>query len=252
MRGRLVLGASLALGAFMAPALSFAAGPTPPAAQAFAAVFGGAAPRARVVSGAPNSPPSVTLTVTPGDLVDLGSGRYALVSLEANASGSHMEPGAISIAYLDREAGTWRVEHVWNEFAWTGDSGSPADDVQELTSPHAPPIVFAIRKGVWTGNQITTAWAIVLTPAGPHLAGRFNAGGELEPGNGCDFSTCGAWRYIAGIEQPFAAGALFSVAYGGWREAPGVHRPIPFAVVTNYVERGGALVAVPRFKLPGG
>ena len=274
MHVRLLFSLSLALAVFISPKFSVAGsgGPMAPTAdhmglapghdkppmanptlaQAFAAVFGRSTPATRVVSRASNPPccRTVALTVTPGDLVDLGSGRYALLSLETNPLGSHVEPGAISIAYLDHQGRDWRVEHVWNEFAWTGDSGTPADSMQDLTTSGAPPIVFALRQGVWQGEEITTAWALVLDRK-PRMAGDFNAGGEVDADNGCDFSTCGAWAYIAGIDRPFAAGALFSVAYGGWQEAPGVHHPTPFAAVTNYVERGGALVAVPPVSLPG-
>jgi hypothetical protein len=253
---RLLFGVALALAGSVSPAVCGGVSREASAASAtdaFVAVFGPSAPVTRQVSR-PENPSccrTVTLAVTPGDLVDLGGGRYALVSLETNPLGSHAETGALSIAYLDRQGPTWQVEHVWNEFAWTGDTGIPADSLQDLKPPRAAPMVFALRQGVWQGDEITTAWAIKLEPKGPHLAGQFNAGGELDADNGCSFSTCGAWAYIAGIGRPSAPHALFSVAYGGWREAPGVHRPSPFAVVTKYVERGGGLVAVPPVKLPG-
>jgi hypothetical protein len=256
MRTRLVCAMSLALAVSTAPALPVAADARPQLSDAFAAVFGHATPVTRVVSR-PNPPccRTVILTVTPGDLVDLGQGRYALIALETNAAGSHAEPGAISIAYLDRRAGGWRLQREWREFAWIGDSGHAADRFQNLTSPpnatsSAAPIAFAIKQGVWQGEAFVTAWAIVLSPGGPRLAGHVSAGGELMADNGCDLATCGAWRYAATIQRPTAPGALFSVAYRGWRQAPGRRRRTPIRAVTNYVERKGALVAEPPVKLP--
>lgn len=252
MGTRLVCAMSLALSVWIAPALSAAADAKPPLSDAFTAVFGPSGAVTRLVSR-PSNPPccrSVTLTVTPGDLVDLGQGRYALIALETNALGSHAEPGAISVAYLDRSAGGWRVEREWREFAWLGDSGRAADRFQAVTQPNAAPVVFAIRQGVWQGDEVVTAWAIVLSPGGPHLAGHVNAGGELMAGNGCDVATCGAWRYAAAIQRPSAPGALFSVAYRGWRQAPGHHRRTPLRAFTNYRERNGGLVAEPPVKLP--
>jgi len=261
VRGRVLCGVALGFSVSMSAGLAAAAdrpvSAEPPmassqTAEAFAAVFGSAAPVTRVVAqpSGPSCCRTVMLSVTAGDLVDLGAGRYALVSLETNRLGSHAEPGAISIAYLDEHAGNWRVEHVWNEIAWTGDTGQAADFFQDLAPRGATPVVFAVRSGVWQGEQVTTAWAFTLAPKGPQAMGEFNAGGALDADNGCSFSICGAWAYIASIGRPSAQGALFSVAYGGWREAPGVHDPRPFAAVTNYVERNGALVAKPPVKLP--
>ena len=149
-----------------------------PAAAAFVAAYGQASPVTRTVVR-PARPPGcdcsggvatrVSLTVTPQSLVDLGSGRYALIVREQEAMASHADPGALGVAYLQRTAGGWRLERRWDELAWTGDDGNPAD--RTLARGAAPPLLVAIERQVHQGEFTKTAWVIALAPDAPRLVG---------------------------------------------------------------------------------
>ena len=213
-----------------------------PASAAFVAAYGHAAPVTRSVVR-PAKPPGcdcsglpvmrVSLAVAPQTLVALGDARYALVSLETEPMGAHASPGAIAIAYLRRTAGGWRLERRWDELAWTGDSGNPADHISTLSRGAAPPLLFAIHSALHQGQFTDTAWALALDKAGPRLVGSFPIGGRLDRG-GCDLDTCGAWSYSGAIRPAWSSASLFTVTYRGWREWPGAPRKAPFEASTGY------------------
>lgn len=195
----------------------------------------------------------VTLAVKPAALLALGGDRYALVSLETDEMGAHSDPGAISIAYLTMHNGRWwdwRVDHVWNELAWTGDNGDPADELVAPRAGAATPVLFAVREAVHQGVFDTTAWAIALDPAAPRALARIPFGGRLtEVDSGSQLTaTCGAWRYRASLDV--TAPAQITVTYQGWRRPPGARTTINFVKQARYETANGRLIPVVTPKLP--
>ena len=271
MLGRLLAVVSLALAVSVAPG-RWVAGPSgpptsasrpegrpmfdPPLAQAFAAVFGQSGSVKRVVSRTSRPPccRTVTLTVTPGDLLDLGcAGRYALISLETDSLSPHADPGAISIAYLDHQGEFGASRQVWNEFAWTGDTGIPADTLQALAAFRAPPMVFCGAPGRVAGRTRSPR---------PGRLGSWSATGRAWPATStpavssmrmtdAPFSICGSLglRRPASTARSRRARCSASPMAAGAKPLASIVRT-PFATVTNYVERRGTLVAVPPVSLP--
>ena len=221
-----------------------------PITPAFAAAYGHAGPVVRSVVR-PANPPGcdcrglpvmrVSLAVSPKALIDLGSGRYALVSYETDQMGAHSDPGAIGVAYLRRTAGGWRLEHRWDELAWTGDDGNPADHISALARGAAPPLLFAIEQQAHQGLMTTMAWAFAMEPEAPRFVGFFPIGGELDADNGCDFDTCGAWQYRGAIRRAWSSTSLFEVTYRGWREWPARPAKAHFIASTGFRVVGGKL-----------
>jgi hypothetical protein len=230
---------------------SAAAAPDNLTANAFVAAYGQAGPVTRNVVR-PAKPPGcdcsggsaqpVSLTLTPQSLVDLGSGRYALVVLETDEMASHQEPGAIGVAYLRRAADGWRLERRWDELAWTGDNGHPADSSHTLARDAAPPLLFEIEQQAHQGLLTTEAWAFALGPDAPSVVGFFPIGGELDAGNGCDFSRCGAWDYSGAIRPAWSSASLFTVTYRGWREWPAKPAKARFVASTGFRVAHGKLM----------
>jgi hypothetical protein len=218
---------------------------------AFVAAYGHAAPVTRNVVR-PAKPPGcdcsgggatrVSLTITPQSLVDLGAGRYALVVLEKDTMAAHSAPGAIGVAYLHRTADGWRLERRWDELAWTGDDGNPADHSHTLARGAAPPLLFEIEQQAHQGLLTTTAWAFALRPEAPSFVGFFPIGGELDADNGCDFDTCGAWTYSGAIRPAWSSASLFTVTYRGWREWPAKPAKARFVASTGFRVVGGKLM----------
>jgi len=192
----------------------------------------------------------VALTLSAKRLVPLATGKYALVSLETDALGAHVDHGAIAVAYLSRRGGRWRLERRWDELAWTGNTGNAADEVALLRRPGAPPLAFAISADMHQGQGNTNGWAIALGERRPKVLGSFPIAGELEPNNGCDVQVCGAYSYRGSIERSKAAGASFTVTYRGWTLAPRGLTRQGFIRSTNYKVEGLGLRAMPAVNLP--
>ncbi len=86
---------------------------------AFVASLGQRGPLARAIQVPVydrSQPPKVLKTerhvfsVRPERLVELGHGRYALVSYETDVNGKQSMPGAIAVAYLERTETRWTLE----------------------------------------------------------------------------------------------------------------------------------------------
>lgn len=227
-----------------------AAVPEGPTKAAFVAAYGQGAPVMRNVMR-PTNPPGcdcsgmaakrVSLTVTPQSLVDLGSGRYALVALEKDATASHVEPGAIGIAYLQRSAGGWRLERRWDELAWSGDYGDPADGTRTLDRKPLASLLFAVHSLTYQGQSVVTAWTFALDADAPRLVGHLPISGSGYD-DGCELSVCGAYAYQGAIGPSRSDRAIFSVTYHGWREAPGALRKTRFVASTGFRVVGGRLL----------
>lgn len=249
-----VSGAALAMLGASAQATSVA-----PVRAAFVAAYGNAAPVTRTVVR-PAKPPGcdcsglpamrVSLAVAPQTLIALGDGRYALVSLETDPMGAHSSPGAISIVYLRRTAHGWRLERRWDELAWTGDNGNPADHTSTLARGPAPPLLFAIEQQAHQGLLTTKAWAFALEPEAPRFVGFFPIGGELDADNGCDFDACGAWAYRGAIRPGWSSASLFTVTYRGWREWPAKPAKARFVASTGFRLVAGKLMSDHWVPLP--
>lgn len=80
------------------------------------------------------------------------------------------------MAYLRRAASGWRLERRWDELAWIGDTGGPADAIRSLSRRNAPPLVFATRQSDHQGERTERAWAFELAPDGPRLVSFFPLG----------------------------------------------------------------------------
>ena len=246
-----VLTAGLALAVLIGAPRAGAAGPDDLQA-AFRAAFGAGSLR-RVMQ--PQHPPGaakgdhyrqapVELTLKPSLLAPLGDGRYALVVSETNVLGAHMDPGAVAIAYLKPMGGRWRVENVWPEFIWTGNTGHPADAIR-LLSFSKPPMVALTSQYMGQGQGSTTAWIIRLAGPGPRFLGRVPSGGGLEP-DAC--TGCDAYDYQGAIGPPRRVRDVLSVTYVGRIERQGRWRPI--RQQADFRSRGGDLVPTKPIRLP--
>jgi hypothetical protein len=196
----------------------------------------------------PGDGPKAKLTLTSRLLAPLGGDWFALVISEDDLGASyHAERGAVSIAYLQRHGGRWRLIQRWDEFAWTGDTGSAADEMRIQRFTGQAPLLFATKSYMGNGQQTRTAWTIRLTPRGPELLGDAPIGGSVEP-VGRDAAE--GWNYSGRIGPPRTRNAAFSVTYRGWisQGGPAVRKPISSTV--DYTARAGALAGPPKLFLP--
>ena len=235
-------------------AMSYPASQPPAQMQeAFAAIYSSstAVVRQGQQPGGRSDRGEIALSVTPGLLTRLGPDQYALISLERDDLGAHVDKGALSIAYLKRQGGQWRLQHRWDEFAWSGNTGRPADWLTIIRRAGAPPLVFAVTSDFHQGQGLTTGVAIALADDAPQSLGELTLAGELEVNNGCDVKACGAYAYQGSIETAHSPRVAFTVTYRGWSIAPGGSAPRHrlYRVVTYHI-RHGALVGSRAAALP--
>jgi hypothetical protein len=124
----------------------------------------------RGFNGTLGSVAKVTLRLTPEKLVELGSERYALVVRETDELGSHVDPGAVGLAYLRREGSGWKLERVWREYAWTGNTGHPADTFRVARRGRTPLLAWTSQQ-TNQGDSVTYEWVVELRNGGPRLEG---------------------------------------------------------------------------------
>jgi hypothetical protein len=189
--------------------------------DAFLAAYGARQPVVRQVQRprSDRAAANVSLTVSPRLLVRLSQERYALISAEDQAVASHAEPGSVSVAYLQRGAGGWRLERRWDELAWIGDDGHSADGFTVRYEGTATPLVFANRDVLNQGQHESTGWAISLSASGPKLLGAFPESGS-------------------------------QMADNDWWALPSRATKVRFTSTTNYVPHAESLVATPKVKVP--
>ena len=115
---------------------------------------------------------TVRLSLSPARFVALGGGRYALVALETDETASHVEPGAVAIAYLHYSGGdSWRVDHVWPQVVWTGGTGHAADRV-EVGRAGRHLAISLVRQDDHQGSRDVRRVVIALTRGGPRYEGQ--------------------------------------------------------------------------------
>jgi len=192
-----------------------------------------------------------TFSLRPERLVPLGDRRFALIIQEVDEGGAHAFPGALAVAYLTKEAGAWRLEKLWPEIAYVGNSGKP-NYKSEVKDFGRGPLYVSTSKYCQMGGCEDDVDIIVLDSAMPRYIGGF-AGDSVFPtvfphpldGN------CETYDYKVSIAPPATPGDLLSVTYRGWT-APAGHRSPkkPFRVQADATIVGDNLELRPEVTIP--
>jgi hypothetical protein len=214
-----------------------------------AAAFAVAYPSAeRTVDGQHGRGP-VHLSLRPKALIPLDKDRFALIAGEDDPLGGHADPGAVSVAYLQRDHARWRLVRRWDEVAWTGDSGRAADTVRPGPAVDGNPVAVVSASYIGQGQETTTGWLLALEREGPRLLGSVPMGGYLEP-NACD--DCDLYSYRGSLAASRNPADAFSIRYRGWTSPPDSSTKTPFDRRADYALQDGALVVRSPASLPGG
>ena len=224
---------------------------------AFAAAFGAAAPVTRIAERpdcwlddcpGPVKTEARQMSVAPSLLVHLGDERYALLALETDPAGGHVDPGAIAVAYLDHTGGRWRAERVWPELAWSGSFGKAADRAWILDKPGEKLLMIA-SEFLGMEQGLTTFWVVALGDKAPRLLGTM-PGGAAHFEEGSDAS-CGPYGYAADPGPPGDASDVMSVLFTGWTARHcHIASKVRFSVRTEVTFGNGAAVPHPWIQFP--
>lgn len=226
--------------------------------SAFVAAFGGPPPITRDVmqpsyiigkrNRVPTSIPR-TLSLAPERLVPLGGARFALIAVEMDENAAHMSPGAIGIAYLRADGQGWRLEHVWPELAFTGNSGKPSyeADVKRFGSRI---IYLATSKYCGMGSCADSIAVVSLDQETPRFLG-FISGDSVFPTFPDPVTSCETYKYSVEIKPPRTQQGLLSVTYRGWTAPNGKTAPKHvFRVQAEAIVLGDHLELRPKLNLP--
>ena len=121
-------------------------------------------------------------TIQNSKLVDLGQGRWALIS-EGQGGEGHVSSGSLSIHYLRRTADGFERIGAWPEIGVGGTWGAPPQwEVRTDLTPS--PAITAQAGGTWQGYTCTWGQLIELTPERPivragQLKMNFDSSGAL-------------------------------------------------------------------------
>jgi len=191
---------------------------------------------------------NVTMSITPNRLIQLHGSKYALFVFERDQDASYADPGAISIAYLDDNNGSWKLDHLWPEIAFMGNSGQPADKLTKEAF-RSEPLVLASTTYCGMGSCSEDIVVFGLDKNAPRNFGDVPGSAEFQS----DFpnSSCESYHYVAALAAPVSAKNLMSVTYSGWTAAPGKSQPRRmFRIATDYSISGSQLVPQPAIKIP--
>ncbi|WP_428392932.1 hypothetical protein [Lichenicoccus sp.] len=189
-----------------------------------------------------------TARLAPLRLVKLSKARYALLVSETLLNVGHAWPGAFSIAYLDYSK-RWRLEHVWPELTFMGETGIPADETWQAYF-WTKPLVFASSTYCGMGGCTADIAAFALGDAAPRLLGTVPGSAEYGP-NEPALGDCETYHYVARIGPARLKNNVFSVRFSGWTAPPGRTEPKQwFSRTTDYAISRNMLIARPEVSIP--
>lgn len=208
-------------------------------AAAFNAAFAHASPLVRTWSGAEAVRHRDSLdTLRQETLVKLTDVHYALIAIDTDRDGAHATQGAVSIAYLTRDAKGFHLQRTWNLFEAFGNNGADGASVKIRTDLAANPI--ALLSDPFTAQGATTDMPqlIELAPEGPVARGFVDLGETLDDAFECN-RAAERYSYVGDIVRSRDSDGAFEVRYRRWLAACDNDRPnLPIAKVTYRLENG--------------
>ncbi len=177
-------------------------------AAAFQAAWGSAPP---VLWRAPDAKADEEpVTYSRGELVPLGSDRYALIS-EGQGGDGHVSAGALAVHYLTRSGTGFSRTGAWPNLVVGGTFGSPPQWSVRTDLTPAPAVVTEAG-GTWQGYSCSWSDVVELTPERPVL----RADG-IPVAYSSDGARGDAGEEMEGELTPDMKGRSFSVRYSGDR-----------------------------------
>lgn len=191
---------------------------------------------------------TLTAIFAPARLVKRHGDHYALIVTETVQNVGHAWPGAFAISYLSYDHG-WRLEQVWPEFTFMGETGIPADKTWEANF-WSEPLVLASSTYCGMGGCEESIAAFAVGAKAPSFLGIVPGTAEyglVSP----VLSDCETYHYTARIGAPVSRKNVLSVSYFGWTAPAGSTKPKHwFRHKTDYAISRNALIARPEIKVP--